>query len=186
MVADLTESSLAGHSLDGLLFGGSPAPDSLVPRARDAFPTAVILPGKTIRLGRPARQSTSPFCAHSELTEFALSGRASPVNEIKIVHDGTMVPPGSIGEVWLYVNSLIASETPPTLLFFRRGPNVMKGYWREPGKLDGLRDIDAEATDKVITPDGWLKTGDLGFLDKEGFLYIKDRRELFRSGEAVD
>jgi hypothetical protein len=42
MVADLTESSLAGHSLEGLLFGGSPAPESLVPRARKAFPSAVM------------------------------------------------------------------------------------------------------------------------------------------------
>lgn len=42
MVADLTESSLAGHPLEGLLFGGSPAPESLVPRARKAFPSAVM------------------------------------------------------------------------------------------------------------------------------------------------
>lgn len=42
MVADLTDSSLVGHPLEGLLFGGSPAPDSLVPRARKAFPTAVM------------------------------------------------------------------------------------------------------------------------------------------------
>lgn len=42
MVADLMESSLVGHPLEGLLFGGSPAPDSLVPRARKAFPTASL------------------------------------------------------------------------------------------------------------------------------------------------
>ncbi|KAG6874481.1 hypothetical protein C0995_010391 [Termitomyces sp. Mi166 len=160
MVADLTESSLAGDSLDGLLFGGSPAPDSLVPRARAAFPTAVILLVKITRPDPLARKSTSPFFAHSELAEFVpFSGRASPVNEIKILHNGVVMPPGSVGEVWL------------------RGPNVMKCYWREP-----------EATEKVITLDGWLKTGDLGFLDEEGFLYIKDRLKdiIIRGGENVD
>lgn len=42
MVADLVDSSLAGHPLEGLLFGGSPTPDSLVGRARKAFPKATM------------------------------------------------------------------------------------------------------------------------------------------------
>ncbi|KAG6844698.1 hypothetical protein H0H87_004574 [Tephrocybe sp. NHM501043] len=156
MVADLTESSLAGHSLDGLLFGGSPAPDSLVPRARTAFPTAIMIQA----YGLTETNSIAVSFAGEDYTARPTStGRASPVNEIKIVHDGTTMPPGSIGEVWL------------------RGPNVMKGYWREP-----------EATEKIITPDGWLKTGDLGYLDGEGFLYIKDRLKdiIIRGGENID
>jgi hypothetical protein len=42
MVTDLTLSTLVGHPLEGLLFGGAPAPDSLVARAREAFPNATM------------------------------------------------------------------------------------------------------------------------------------------------
>ncbi|KAF5355120.1 hypothetical protein D9756_005291 [Leucocoprinus leucothites] len=87
------------------------------------------------------------------------TGLACPVNEIKIVAGGKCLPPNGVGEVWL------------------RGPNVMKGYWNDP-----------EATDRMITKDGWLRSGDLGYLDEEGFLYIKDRLKdiIIRGGENVD
>lgn len=45
-----------------------------------------------------------------------------------------------------------------------KGPNIMKGYYKEP-----------ELTADMITPDGWLKTGDLGVFDKDNFLFIKGR-----------
>lgn len=47
-----------------------------------------------------------------------------------------------------------------------RGPNVMKGYYKNP-----------EATKSVIDPDGWLHTGDLGYVDEDGWLYIKGRKK---------
>ncbi|KAG6900762.1 hypothetical protein C0993_002186 [Termitomyces sp. T159_Od127] len=111
MVADLTESSLAGHSLDGLLFGGSPAPDSLVPRARAAFPTAVMIQG----YGLTETNSIAVSFAGEDYTARPTStGRASPVNEIKIVHNGVVMPPGNVGEVWLYVNLVVIQATKPT------------------------------------------------------------------------
>lgn len=156
MVADLAESSLAGYPLEGLLFGGSPTPDSLVARAARAFPKASMTQGYGLTETNSIAVSISgddysmrPTCA----------GLASPVNEIKIVASGKCLPPNSVGEVWL------------------RGPNVMKGYWN-----------DSEATDRTITKDGWLRSGDLGYLDEEGFLYIKDRLKdiIIRGGENVD
>lgn len=58
-----------------------------------------------------------------------------------------------------------------------RGPNVMQGYLNDP-----------EATQDTFTEDGWLRTGDLGFLDKEGNLHIKGRSKsviVLSNGENV-
>lgn len=59
-----------------------------------------------------------------------------------------------------------------------KGPNVMKGYYNQP-----------EMTRKAFTPDGWLKTGDTGYFDKDGYLYLTGRKkELFKlaTGKFVD
>lgn len=58
-----------------------------------------------------------------------------------------------------------------------RGPNIMKGYYKEP-----------EMTNEVLTPDGWFKTGDLGTLDSNNNLYIKGRLKnmiVGASGENI-
>jgi len=58
-----------------------------------------------------------------------------------------------------------------------RGPNIMKGYYKEP-----------ELTAGILTGDGWLKTGDLGVFDKDGYLFIKGRLKnmiLLSGGENV-
>jgi len=58
-----------------------------------------------------------------------------------------------------------------------KGPNVMKGYYKEP-----------ELTSEVITADGWFKTGDLGKFDKDKFLYIRGRLKniiIGASGENI-
>jgi fatty-acyl-CoA synthase len=56
------------------------------------------------------------------------------------------------------------------------GPNIMKGYWNKP-----------EATRAAIDAEGWFHTGDIGYLDEDGFLYIADRVKdmLITGGENV-
>ncbi|HKH35520.1 MAG TPA: AMP-binding protein [Beijerinckiaceae bacterium] len=86
-------------------------------------------------------------------------GPALPGLELRFVDkDGRDVPEGEVGECWL------------------RGPNVMKGYYRDP-----------EATAATITPDGWLRTGDLGRRDADGNLFLVGRSKelIIRSGFNV-
>ncbi len=62
--------------------------------------------------------------------------------------DDQELPVGEVGEICL------------------RGPQVMAGYWQHP-----------EETAKVFTPDGWLRTGDMGFMDARGYFKITDRKK---------
>jgi long-chain acyl-CoA synthetase len=47
-----------------------------------------------------------------------------------------------------------------------RGPQVMQGYWNRP-----------DETEKVMLPEGWLRTGDIGRMDQAGFVFIEDRKK---------
>ncbi|MCL1114069.1 MULTISPECIES: long-chain-fatty-acid--CoA ligase FadD [Shewanella] len=49
---------------------------------------------------------------------------------------------------------------------YAKGPQIMQGYWQRP-----------EETSKVIDKDGWLATGDIGYMDEKGFFYIVDRKK---------
>jgi long-chain acyl-CoA synthetase len=91
--------------------------------------------------------------------KYGTAGRPLPNIEVMIVGDnGHGLPHGKEGEVWV------------------RGPNIMKGYLNLP-----------ELTRQTITPEGWLKTGDYGKFDEEGFLKITGRKKelIIISGENV-
>ena len=53
-----------------------------------------------------------------------------------------------------------------------KGPNVMQGYWKN-----------AKATAEIFTPDGYMRTGDVGYMDEDGYIYIVDRtKDMILSG----
>ena len=83
------------------------------------------------------------------------SGR--PVQELRIVDDSARdVATGEQGEIWV------------------RGPKVFAGYLDDP-----------ETNAAVLLPDGWFRTGDIGYLDRDGFLFVTGRRnELINRGGA--
>jgi acyl-CoA synthetase (AMP-forming)/AMP-acid ligase II len=82
-------------------------------------------------------------------------GPAVPIAEVKVVDPTTNeeVPAGKVGEILV------------------KGPTVVKGYWNKP-----------EAT-KATFVDGWLHTGDLGYLDEDRYVYVVDRiKDMIVSG----
>lgn len=82
-----------------------------------------------------------------------------PLTDIKIVLENNQDAALEVwGEVWI------------------KGPMVMKGYWNRP-----------EATAEALTQDGWFKTGDIGYLNAEGFLFLVDRAKdlVIRGGENI-
>jgi len=96
---------------------------------------------------------------------------ASPVTHSNFLWDGERVK-GSIGVPWPDTEAKIVSletgeEAKPGERgeLVVRGPQVMKGYWNRP-----------EETEQVLR-DGWLYTGDIGYMDEHGYFYIVDRKK---------
>jgi acyl-CoA synthetase (AMP-forming)/AMP-acid ligase II len=86
-------------------------------------------------------------------------GRPLPDVEVKVVdNEGNLLKTGEAGNI------------------MAKGPRIMSGYWR-----------DAEKTAQTFTDDGWLKTGDVGWMDEEGYIYLSGRGDdmIIRGGENI-
>jgi long-chain acyl-CoA synthetase len=86
------------------------------------------------------------------------AGRSLPSMQVQVAdEDGHELPRGEVGEISF------------------RGPNLIRGYWNKP-----------EATAETIV-DGWLRSGDIGRMDEEGFIFVEDRAKdmVLRAGENV-
>lgn len=136
-------------SFEVISSGGAPLPPALVERFRAGF-------GPYIRNGYGLTECTAPCASvppEREAPVDPVSGTLSvgvpgPDTVVRIIDEnGADVPFGEQGEIAV------------------RGPQVVSGYWRLP-----------EATAAAF-PDGELRTGDIGFMDREGWLYVVDRKK---------
>ena len=129
--------------------GGAPVPPALVEKFRAGF-------GPYIRNGYGLTECTAPCASVPPQHEAPVDpasgtlavGVPGPDTVVRIVDDqGAEVPFGEQGEIVV------------------RGPQVVPGYWRRPDATAGT------------FPDGELRTGDIGFMDAQGWLYVVDRKK---------
>jgi acyl-CoA synthetase (AMP-forming)/AMP-acid ligase II len=141
-------------SLDLVVYGASPAPLDLVRKALATFGCGLAqVYGLTETTGGITYLPPEDHGEHA-VERMKSCGRPMRGVELKIVDGaGKELPPGEVGEV------------------ICRTPQIMRGYWNL-----------AEATRRSIR-DGWFHTGDAGYLDRDGYLYIYDRvKDMIVSG----
>jgi long-chain acyl-CoA synthetase len=144
-------------SLVSIAYGGAPAAAELTRRLKARFPAIRMGTG----WGMTETLATFTTASGKEYeTHPDTAGTAVPGNSLQIrdPDDGeTLLPVGEVGEVWA------------------RGPQVVSRYWNRP-----------EASAETFV-DGWLRTGDLGKLDEEGYLTLVDRAKdmVIRGGENI-
>ncbi|MEU0984626.1 long-chain fatty acid--CoA ligase [Streptomyces griseus] len=144
-------------SLRTVTYGGAGSPESLLHRAMKAFPRAGFTQG--YGMTETGVLTVLGREEHREGgTRLRSAGRATAGVEIAVVGPaGRPLPAGEVGEV------------------VTRGGHVMLGYWRKP-----------ELTHEALK-DGWFHTGDAGYLDEDGYLYLVDRLKdmIITGGENV-
>jgi len=144
-------------SLQSVGGGGAAAPTALVKRIESSFTRG----RPNIGYGMTETNAFGPGNTGDDyVRKPASTGRVVPICEIRVVdpESGTPVATGAVGEVCF------------------RGPHLFRGYWNKP-----------KETAEVLADDGWLRTGDLGYLDDEGFLFLVDRAKdiVLRAGENI-
>lgn len=148
-------------SLRMLSYGASPMPEALLRDAIDAMPGVQFLQSYGMTELSPVATVLAPRFHTFDGPDAGRThsaGRAVVGADVAIVgEDGQHVGVDEVGEVCV------------------RGPMVMQGYWRNP-----------EATADAVR-DGWMHTGDVGYLDRDGFLFLVDRAKdmIVSGGENV-
>jgi acyl-CoA synthetase (AMP-forming)/AMP-acid ligase II len=140
------------------VYGASPMPPALLQAALKAWPDTdfVQVYGLTEVTGAVTQLSPDVHRDESRPERLVSAGQAAAQVEVQVVNPDTLEPvgPGEPGELWF------------------RTPQLMQGYHNKP-----------EATASAITSDGWFRTGDIGRVDEDGFIFIEDRlKDMIISG----
>ncbi|KAA0064627.1 large proline-rich protein bag6-B isoform X1 [Cucumis melo var. makuwa] len=138
-------------SLHTALSGGAPLGKEVIEGFVEKFPHVAILQGYGLTESTGIGASTDSL---EESRRYGTAGLLSPSTEGMIVdpETGEALPVNRTGELWL------------------RGPTVMKGYFGN-----------VEATNSTLDSEGWLRTGDLCYIDEDGFIFVVDRlKELIK------
>ncbi|BGP05563.1 hypothetical protein JCM10049v2_001369 [Rhodotorula toruloides] len=149
--------------LEGLSYGGGPPSSRLPQESKRRLPNASAAQGYGLS---EVNSVATGFSGDDYIMRPTSCGLPPPVVQLRIIDPSSpqpasaapSLPTGTIGEVCIF------------------GPNVAQGYWR-----------DEESTRKAFDEEGWFRSGDLGYVDEEGFLYIADRAKdiIIRSGENI-
>ncbi|KAJ0026144.1 hypothetical protein Pint_09272 [Pistacia integerrima] len=149
--ADQLKSKYDLSSLHSVLSGGAPLSKEVIEGFLQKYPTVKILQGYGLTESTGIGASTDSL---EESRRYGTAGMLSPSMEAKIVDpdSGEALPVNRTGELWL------------------RGPSIMKGYFSN-----------EEATASTLDSEGWLRTGDLCYIDEDGFIFVVDRlKELIK------
>lgn len=165
---DLTERDLS--SLELVTYGAAPMPPSVIRKALELFPETVGFSGaygqtettSTVTVLGPEDHRPTGDAAEVQAAQRRLSsvGRAVDDVELRVVDEtGSGLGPGEIGEVQI------------------RTGRTMTGYWGS----------SSDATAKALDDEGWVHTGDLGYLDDGGYLFLGGRAGdlIIRGGENI-
>jgi acyl-CoA synthetase (AMP-forming)/AMP-acid ligase II len=152
-----------------ITYGAAPMPFEVIRKAIDVFPGVMFInafgqteTASTITSLGPEDHviSGTEEQKQKKLKRLQSSiGRPMDDVQIKIIDEnGKELPVGEVGEI------------------IAKGPRVMSGYWKDP-----------EKTAKALTKDGWLHTGDKGYVDEEGYIYLAGRGDdmIIRGGENI-
>ncbi|HRK70842.1 MAG TPA: fatty acid--CoA ligase [Micropepsaceae bacterium] len=142
-------------SLKCILYGASPIPLDLLRRAMDVFKCGFVqVYGLTETTGSVTYLPPEDHDPNGN-ARMRSAGKPLPGVKIKIAGaDGVELPRGEVGEICVH------------------GHGVMPGYWKLP-----------DATRKSFTDDGWFRSGDAGYMDKDGYVYVHDRvKDMIVSG----